>query len=71
MNYPAASYGELTRMRLKEERVSSYWGQVPESHVLRDSLRENVQRFVENYSWEKRKQEYFDLVDSLTKKCLI
>jgi glycosyltransferase involved in cell wall biosynthesis len=35
--------------------------------VLRDRLRENAQRFVENYSWEKRKQEYLELVDSLTK----
>ncbi len=35
--------------------------------VLRDRLRENARRFVENYSWEKRKQEYLELVDSLTK----
>jgi len=35
--------------------------------VLRDRLRENARRFVENYSWEKKKQEYFELVDSLTK----
>jgi len=35
--------------------------------VLRDRLRENAQMFVENYSWEKRKQEYLELVDSLTK----
>jgi glycosyltransferase involved in cell wall biosynthesis len=34
---------------------------------LRDRLRENAQRFVENYSWETRKQEYFNLVDSLVK----
>jgi glycosyltransferase involved in cell wall biosynthesis len=36
--------------------------------VLRDRLRENAQMFVENYRWEKRKQEYLDLVDSLTKQ---
>ena len=35
--------------------------------ALRDSLRENAQKFVETYNWEKRKQEYLDLVDSLTK----
>jgi len=34
---------------------------------LRDSLRENARIFVESYSWEKRKREYLDLVDSLTK----
>jgi len=28
----------------------------------------NAQRFVESYSWEKRKQEYLKLVDSLTKE---
>ena len=36
--------------------------------ALRDRLRENAQKFVENYNWEKRKQEYLDLVDSLTRK---
>jgi glycosyltransferase involved in cell wall biosynthesis len=36
--------------------------------TLRDSLRENAQKFVEDYNWEKRKQEYLDLVDSLTKR---
>jgi glycosyltransferase involved in cell wall biosynthesis/peptidoglycan/xylan/chitin deacetylase (PgdA/CDA1 family) len=36
--------------------------------ALRDRLRENAQRFVENYSWDKRKQEYLELVDSLTRK---
>ncbi len=35
--------------------------------VLRDRLRENAQRFVENFSWEKRKQEYLALVDALIK----
>lgn len=35
--------------------------------ALRDRLRQNALKFVENYSWEKRKQEYFELVDSLTK----
>jgi glycosyltransferase involved in cell wall biosynthesis/peptidoglycan/xylan/chitin deacetylase (PgdA/CDA1 family) len=35
---------------------------------LRDRLCENAQKFVENYSWEKKKQEYLGLVDSLTKK---
>ena len=35
--------------------------------ALRDRLRENAQSFVEKYNWEKRKQEYLDLVDSLTK----
>jgi glycosyltransferase involved in cell wall biosynthesis len=33
--------------------------------VLRNRLRGNAQKFVEKYSWEKRKQEYLDLVDSL------
>jgi glycosyltransferase involved in cell wall biosynthesis len=36
--------------------------------ILRDRLRENAQKFVEKYNWEKRKQEYLDLVDSLTRK---
>jgi len=36
--------------------------------ALRDRLRENAQKFVENYSWDKKKQGYFELVDSLTKK---
>jgi glycosyltransferase involved in cell wall biosynthesis len=35
--------------------------------VLRDCLRENAMRFVENYRWEKRKPEYLALVDSLMK----
>ncbi|RPH51722.1 MAG: glycosyltransferase, partial [Desulfobacteraceae bacterium] len=35
--------------------------------TLRDRLRENAQKFVEDYNWTKRKQEYFSLVDSLTK----
>jgi len=34
--------------------------------ALRDHLKENAQKFVEDYRWEKRKQEYFALVDSLT-----
>ncbi|MDY0282401.1 MAG: glycosyltransferase, partial [Salinivirgaceae bacterium] len=33
--------------------------------ALRDHLKENAQKFVEDYRWEKRKQEYFALVDSL------
>jgi glycosyltransferase involved in cell wall biosynthesis len=36
--------------------------------ALRDQLRENALMFVEHYNWEKRKQEYFTLVDSLTKR---
>jgi glycosyltransferase involved in cell wall biosynthesis len=35
--------------------------------ALRDRLRENAQEFVENYRWEKKKHEYLELVDSLTK----
>lgn len=31
-------------------------------------LRENALQFIENYRWEKRKNEYLELVDSLTKK---
>jgi glycosyltransferase involved in cell wall biosynthesis/peptidoglycan/xylan/chitin deacetylase (PgdA/CDA1 family) len=31
----------------------------------RDTLRDNALRFVENYRWSKKKNEYFDLVDSL------
>lgn len=36
--------------------------------ALRDRLSENALRFVENYTWEKRKCEYLDLVDSLLKQ---
>lgn len=36
--------------------------------AMRDRLRENAQRFVQNnYSWERKKQEYIDLVKSLIK----
>ena len=31
----------------------------------RDTLRDNALRFVEDYRWSKKKNEYFDLVDSL------
>jgi glycosyltransferase involved in cell wall biosynthesis/peptidoglycan/xylan/chitin deacetylase (PgdA/CDA1 family) len=31
----------------------------------RDTLRENALRFVEDYRWSKKKNEYFELVDSL------
>ncbi len=34
---------------------------------LRDNLRDNALRFVEDYRWSKKKNEYFNLVDSLTK----
>lgn len=36
--------------------------------ALSDRLTENARGFVENYSWDKRKNEYLDLVDSLVKK---
>ena len=32
---------------------------------LRETLRDNALRFVEDYRWSKRKNEYFNLVDSL------
>ncbi len=35
--------------------------------TLRDRFRENAQKFVEDYNWTKKKQEYFSLVDSLIK----
>ena len=35
---------------------------------LRDRLRENALKFVENYSWEKRNMNISTLVDSLIKK---
>jgi glycosyltransferase involved in cell wall biosynthesis len=31
----------------------------------RDTLRDNAFCFVEDYRWSKKKNEYFDLVDSL------
>jgi glycosyltransferase involved in cell wall biosynthesis len=34
---------------------------------LRDNLRDNALCFVEDYRWSKKKNEYFNLVDSLTK----
>lgn len=36
-----------------------------ENRELRETLRNNALRFVEDYRWSKRKNEYFDLVDSL------
>ena len=36
--------------------------------ALRDRLSENALRFVENYTWEKKKIEYLDLVDSLLRQ---
>ena len=36
-----------------------------ENRELRETLRDNALRFVEDYRWSKRKNEYFDLVDSL------
>ena len=36
-----------------------------ENRELRDTLRNNALRFIEEYRWSKRKNEYFDLVDSL------
>lgn len=36
-----------------------------ENRELREALRDNALRFVEEYRWSKRKKEYFDLVDSL------
>jgi len=38
---------------------------------LRNNLRGNAQKFVADFNWDNRKQEYFRLVDSLTqsKKC--
>ncbi|HRZ20785.1 MAG TPA: glycosyltransferase, partial [Bacteroidales bacterium] len=35
---------------------------------LRNRLRENALSYVKSYSWEKRKFEYLDLVDSLVRK---
>jgi len=32
---------------------------------LRNKLRDNADRFIEDYRWSKKKDEYFDLVDSL------
>jgi glycosyltransferase involved in cell wall biosynthesis len=36
-----------------------------ENRELRETLRNNALNFVEDYRWSKRKNEYFDLVDSL------
>ncbi|PKN89234.1 MAG: hypothetical protein CVU51_01290 [Deltaproteobacteria bacterium HGW-Deltaproteobacteria-1] len=36
-----------------------------ENRELRETLRNNALRFVEEYRWSKRKNVYFDLVDSL------
>jgi glycosyltransferase involved in cell wall biosynthesis len=35
---------------------------------LRETLSQNAMKFVEDFSWEKRKWEYLDLVDRLTNK---
>ncbi|HUN55341.1 MAG TPA: glycosyltransferase [Smithella sp.] len=36
-----------------------------QNQALRNTLRENALRFVEDYHWSKKKHEYFELVDSL------
>jgi len=36
-----------------------------ENKELRDTLRNNALHFVDDYRWSKKKNEYFDLVDSL------
>lgn len=35
---------------------------------LRERLRENAKKYVEDYRWDDRKQEYFNLVDSLMRE---
>jgi glycosyltransferase involved in cell wall biosynthesis len=35
------------------------------NHELRNTIRDNALRFVDDYRWSKKKDEYFELVDSL------
>jgi glycosyltransferase involved in cell wall biosynthesis len=49
------------------ESLASSMLEMIENSSLRETLAANALKFVENFSWEKRKWEYLDLVDRLTK----